>query len=68
MPSLVYGTPATNLLHKKYEDIQHPVVAVILPNMIIVVSAAIKVVFGSSTYYDLGLDHLATVQNLSCLQ
>jgi hypothetical protein len=68
MSSLVYFTPSATLLYKEFEDIQHPVVAAILPKMISVVSAVLKVVFGSSSYYDLGLDHLATVHNFSCLQ
>jgi hypothetical protein len=68
MPSLAYGTPATTLSYKECEDVQRPVVAVILPKMGIVYNAARKVVFGSAKYCGLGIDHLATVQNFSRLQ
>jgi hypothetical protein len=68
MPSLAHGTPATTLSYKECEDVQWPVVAVILPKMGIVRNAARKVVFGSAKYCGLGLDHLATVQNFSRLQ
>jgi hypothetical protein len=44
------------------------VVSAILLKIGIVCNAAITVVFGSATYCGLGLDHLSTVQNFSCLQ
>jgi hypothetical protein len=68
MPNLAYGTPATTLSYKECEDIQRPVVSAILPKIGIVRNAARTVVFGSTTYCGLGLEHLATVQNFSRLQ
>jgi hypothetical protein len=68
MPSLAYGTPETTLSYKECEDIQRAVVAAIIPKMGIVRNAARKVVFRSATYCGLGLEHLATAQNLSRLQ
>jgi hypothetical protein len=65
---LAYSTPATTVSYKECEDIHRPVVANILPKMGIVRSAARKVVFGSATPCGLGLDHLATIHNLSRLQ
>jgi hypothetical protein len=67
-PSLAYGTPATTLSYKEFEDFQRAVVAEILPKMGIVRNAAIKVVFVSAKYYGLGLNHLTTIQNYSRLQ
>jgi hypothetical protein len=67
MPSLVYGTPATTLSYKECEDIHRRVVAAIVPKMVLVRSAARKVVLWSATYCGLGLDHLSTIQNI-CLQ
>jgi hypothetical protein len=68
LPSLAYGTPATTISYKECEDLQRAVVAAILPKMEIVRNAARKVVFGTSKYCGLGLDHLATIQNYSRLQ
>jgi hypothetical protein len=68
LPSLAYGTPATTLSYNECEDVQGAVVAAILPRMGIVRNAARKVVFGSSKYCGLGLDHLATIQNYLRLQ
>jgi hypothetical protein len=68
MPSLAYDTPANTLSYKECEDIQCPVVSDILPKMFTVRNAVRTVVFGSATYCGLGLDHLETVQNFSCLQ
>jgi hypothetical protein len=68
MPILANGTPAITLSYKECEDVQRPVVAMILPKMGIVRNSARKVVFGSAKYCGLGLDHLATVQNISRLQ
>jgi hypothetical protein len=67
-PSLEYDAPATTLSYKEFEEVQRPVVAAILPKMLIICNAARKVVFGLATYCGLGLDHLATVQNFSRLQ
>jgi hypothetical protein len=68
MPSQAYGTPTTTLPYKECEDVQRPVVAVILPKTGIVRNATRKVVFGLAIYCDLGLNHLEKVQNLSRLQ
>jgi hypothetical protein len=68
LPSLAYGTPATNLSYKECEDVQRAMVAAILPKMGIVRNAARKVVFGTATYCGLGIDHLETIQNYSRLQ
>jgi hypothetical protein len=69
LPSLAYGTPATSTLsYKECEDVQRAVIAVILPKIGIVRKAARKVVFVTSKYGGLGLDHLATIQNYSRLQ
>jgi hypothetical protein len=45
MPRLEYGTPATTLAKKDCDEIQKPVVNVILPKMGIARSAPIAVVF-----------------------
>jgi hypothetical protein len=68
LPSLEYGTPATTLSYKEYEDVQRAVVAAILPKMGIFRNAARKVVFRTAKCGGLGLDHLATIQNYSRLQ
>jgi hypothetical protein len=68
LPSLAYGTPATTLSYKECEDVQRAVVAAILPKMGIVRNAARKIVFGSTKYCGLWLDHLATIQNYLRLQ
>jgi hypothetical protein len=61
LPSLAYGTPATNLSYKECEDVQRAVIAAILPKMGIIRNVARK--FGG-----LGLDHMATIQNYPLLQ
>jgi hypothetical protein len=68
MPSLVYGVPATTLTKEECEDIQRPVVNVILPKMGIVRSAPRKVVFGTKQHGGLGLTHLADLQGNIRLQ
>jgi hypothetical protein len=68
IPSLAYGTPETTLSYKECEDVQRVVVTTILPKMGIICNAARKIVFLSANYCGLGLDHLATVRNLSRLQ
>jgi hypothetical protein len=68
LPSLAYDTPSTTLSYKECEDVQRAVVTAILPKMGIVRNAARKVVFGTSKYCGLGLDHLAAIQNYSRLQ
>jgi hypothetical protein len=68
LPSLAYGTPANTLSYKECEDVEREVVAAILIRMGIVRNAARKVMSGSAKYSSLGLDHLAIIQNYSCLQ
>jgi hypothetical protein len=68
LPSLAYGTPATTLSYKEFEDVQRAVIDAILPKMGIVRNSARKVVFGTAKYGGLGLNHLATIQNYSRLQ
>jgi hypothetical protein len=48
--SLGYGTPTTTLTRKECEDIQRPVVNVILPKMGIARSAPKSVVFGTPQF------------------
>jgi hypothetical protein len=62
MPSMGYGTPVTKLTKKDCEEIQIPVVNVILPNMGIDRSTPRAVVFGTSQFGGLGLTHLAAQQ------
>jgi hypothetical protein len=68
MAGLSYGTAATSLEIKEYEEIQRPVVNAILPKMGINRNTSRNVVFGTSKYGRLGLDHLATVQGFGQLQ
>jgi hypothetical protein len=68
MASLSYGTAATSLDIKEYEEIQRPVVNAILPKMGINRNTARSVVFDTSKYGGLGLDHLEAVQGLGQLQ
>jgi hypothetical protein len=63
-----YGTAETSLDIKEYEEIQRPVVNPILPKMGINRSTSRSVVFGTSKYGGLGLDHLAVVQGFGQLQ
>jgi hypothetical protein len=68
MPSLVYGTPATTLSKKDCEEIQRPVVNVILSKMGIAQTAPRAVVFGTPQYGGLGLTHIAALQGHARLQ
>jgi hypothetical protein len=68
MASLSYGTAATSLDIKQCEEILRPVVNTILPKMGINRKTARSVVFGTSKYGRLGLDHLAAVQGFGHLQ
>jgi hypothetical protein len=60
--SLSYGTAVISLDVKECEAIQRPVVNVILPKMGVHKNVTRNVVFGTSTYGGLGLDHLAAVR------
>jgi hypothetical protein len=68
MESLSYGTAAKSLDIKECEEIQRPVINVILPKMGINRNTSRSVVFGTSTYGGLGLDHLAAVEGFGQLQ
>jgi hypothetical protein len=68
MPSIAYGTPATTLTFKEYDDLQKPVINAILPKMGITSKAPRAVVFGTPRYGGIGLDHLAVVQSHGQLQ
>jgi hypothetical protein len=68
MASLSYGTAVTSLKVKECEDIQRPMVNVILPKMGVNRNTARNVVFGTCNYGGLGLDHLAAVQGFAQLQ
>jgi hypothetical protein len=68
MASLSYGTTATSLDIKECEAIQRPVVNAILPKMGVNRNTARTVVFGTSKYGGLVLDHLAAVQGCAQLQ
>jgi hypothetical protein len=68
MASIPYGTAATSLNYKECEEIQRPVINTILPKMGINRNTARTVVFGTSKYGGLGLDHLAAVQGFAQLQ
>jgi folate-dependent tRNA-U54 methylase TrmFO/GidA len=68
MESISYGTSATSLNIKECEEIQRPVVNIILPKVGIHRKTARTVVFGTSKYGGLGLDHLAAVQGFAQLQ
>jgi hypothetical protein len=60
MPSLGYGPCATTLTWCKCEDIQCPVVNVILPKHGIKRKSSRSVIFGTAQFGGLGLEHLAT--------
>jgi hypothetical protein len=62
MPSLTYGTPATSLTCKECTDLQNPVVGAILPKMGINLYAPRAIVFTTSKYVGLELDHVAAVR------
>jgi hypothetical protein len=68
MASIYYGTAATSLIYKECEEIQRPDVNAILPKMGINRNTARAVVFGTSKYGGLGLDHLYAVQGFAQLQ
>jgi hypothetical protein len=65
MASISYGTAATSLTYKECEEIQRPVVNAILPKMGINRNKARTVVFGTSKYEGLGLDHLYALQGFA---
>jgi hypothetical protein len=62
MASLSYGTSATSLDIKECEEIKRPFVNAILPKMGTNRNTPRSVVFGTSKYGGLGLDHLSAVQ------
>jgi folate-dependent tRNA-U54 methylase TrmFO/GidA len=68
MTSLSYGTAATSLDVKECEEIKRPIVNAILPKMGVNRNSSRNVVFGTSKYGRLGLDHLSTVQVFAQLQ
>jgi hypothetical protein len=68
MTSLSYGTAATSLDILECEAIQRSVVNAILPKMGVNRNTARTVVFGTSKYDRLGLDHLVAVQGFAQLQ
>jgi hypothetical protein len=68
LPSLGCGMCATTLSLQESEDNQCPVINAILPKMGINRKAARDVVFGTSQFGGLGMDHLATLQGRSRLQ
>jgi hypothetical protein len=68
MAIISYGTEATSLTIKEREEIQRPFINAILPKMGINRKTARTVVFGSSKYGGLGLDHMAAVQGFAQLQ
>jgi hypothetical protein len=68
MPILANGTPMTSLTFKECTNVQKSVVNAILPKMGINRKAPRAVVFGTSKYDELELDHLAAVQGFGCLQ
>jgi hypothetical protein len=68
MASLSYGTSATSLDIKQCEGIQIPVVNAILPKMGVNRNTTRTVMFGTSKYGGLGMDHLPAVQEFSQLQ
>jgi hypothetical protein len=65
MASLSYGTSAKFINVKECEDIQRPVVNVILPKMGVNRNSARSVVFGRCKYDRLGQDHLVAVQGFA---
>jgi hypothetical protein len=68
MPSMGYGTPATTLSMKDFEEIKRSVVNAILPNMGIARTEPRAVVYGTAQYGGLGLTHLAALQGHTSLQ
>jgi hypothetical protein len=62
LPSMGYGTSATTLTQKECYDIHKPVINAILPKMGISRKAPRNVVFDTSQYGGLGLEHLASYQ------
>jgi hypothetical protein len=68
MASLFYGTAATSMNLKECEELQMPVVNAILPKIGINRNTSRSVIFGTSKYDGLGLDHLAAVQGFGQLQ
>jgi hypothetical protein len=67
MTSLSYGTSTTSVDIKECEEIQRHVVNAILPKIGINRNTARSVVFGTSKYGGLDLDHLAAVQGFGQL-
>jgi hypothetical protein len=68
MASHSYGTAATSLDIKECEEIQRPVVNAIVPKMGVNRNTARNVLFGTSKYGGLGLDHLPAVQGFAQLK
>jgi hypothetical protein len=68
MASLSYCTAAASLNLKECEELQRPVVNTILPKMGVNRNTSRSMVFGTSKYGRLGLDHLAAVQGFNQLQ
>jgi hypothetical protein len=68
MPSLGYGTPATTLKKQDCEEIQKPVVNVILPKMDIARLDPRAIIFGTAQVGGLGLTHLSAMQGHTRLQ
>jgi hypothetical protein len=68
MAILGYGTAATSLSMDECKESQKPPVNAILPNMGINRNTKREVVFGTTKYGGLGLNHLAVVQGYGQLQ
>jgi hypothetical protein len=68
MASLMYGTAATSLSMGECKKIQKLPVNAILPKMGINRNTKRKVVFGTTKYDRLGIDHLVAVQRYGQLQ
>jgi hypothetical protein len=68
LPSIGYRNPATTLTQQECYNIQKPVINAILPKMGISRKAHRSVVFGTSQFGGLGLDHLTAYQRHSRLQ
>jgi hypothetical protein len=68
MPSIAYGTSATRLSFKEFDDFQKPFVNATLPKMGIISKTPRVVVFGTVPYGGIGLDHLSAVQSHGQLQ
>jgi hypothetical protein len=66
--SLGCGTAATSLIMDECKEIQKPPVNAILPKMGINRTTKREVVFGTTKYGGLGLDHLAEVKGYGKLQ